>query len=149
MAGCTNQWLEHSILMTYIAPFKEKGDILVASSNKTSWLFPVFSLNFSSAGKGPFLNGKAKNMCQRCTLLPNGGASHSWRLLLSSILSTNWPKNILNTSKQRILRAKAAFVARINLVTQVAIFSCWSRKSRIRTVAQQKFLACSALKGTS
>ena len=24
--------------------------------------FPVFSLNFSSAGKGPFMDGKAKNI---------------------------------------------------------------------------------------
>ena len=33
----------------------------------------VFSLNFSLAGKGPFLTGKAKNMCQRRTLLPGEG----------------------------------------------------------------------------
>ena len=25
-------------------------------------VFPVFSLNFSSAGKGPFMDGKAKNI---------------------------------------------------------------------------------------
>ena len=31
----------------------------------------VFSLNFSSAGKGPFMTSKAKNMCQRCTF-PGG-----------------------------------------------------------------------------
>ena len=29
----------------------------------------MFSLNFSSAGKGPFMAGKAKNMHQRCTFL--------------------------------------------------------------------------------
>ena len=34
---------------------------------------PVFSLNFSSAGKGPFMAGKAKNMCQRRTFLGGGG----------------------------------------------------------------------------
>ena len=34
---------------------------------------PVFSLNFSSAGKGPFMAGKAKNMHQRCNLLGGGG----------------------------------------------------------------------------
>ena len=33
----------------------------------------VFSLNFSLAGTGPFLTGKAKNMCQRGTLLPGEG----------------------------------------------------------------------------
>ena len=33
----------------------------------------VFSLNFSLAGKGPFLTGKAENMCQRRTLLPGEG----------------------------------------------------------------------------
>ena len=32
----------------------------------------VFSLNFSSAGKGPFMAGKAKNMHQRCNLLGGG-----------------------------------------------------------------------------
>ena len=31
------------------------------------------SLNFSSAGKGPFLTGKAKNICQRHTFLGEGG----------------------------------------------------------------------------
>ena len=36
--------------------------------------YPVFSLNFSSAGKGPFLTGKAKNMGQRCTLLAGWGS---------------------------------------------------------------------------
>ena len=33
----------------------------------------VFSLNFSLAGKGPFLTGKAKNVCQKRTLLPVEG----------------------------------------------------------------------------
>ena len=33
----------------------------------------VFSLNFSSAGKGQFMAGKAKNMRQRCTCLGGGG----------------------------------------------------------------------------
>ena len=36
---------------------------------------PVFSLNFSSAGKGPFMAGKANNMQQRCNLLGGGGVS--------------------------------------------------------------------------
>jgi len=63
-----------------------------------------------------------------------------------------WPKNILITSKQRILWMKAAFASRVNLVTQVAEvadLSCWSRKSRIVTEAHKKLFACSALKGTS
>ena len=70
-----------------------------------------------------------------------GGALCSWRLLFSSILSTNWLKSILNTSKQRILRMKAAFAARVNLVTQVAEaanFSCWWKKLGIGTVAHKK-----------
>ena len=33
----------------------------------------VFSLNFISAGKGPFMAGKAKNMCQRRTFLAGRG----------------------------------------------------------------------------
>ena len=36
---------------------------------------PVFSLNFSSAGKGPFMAGKANNMQQRCNLLGGGRVS--------------------------------------------------------------------------
>ena len=36
-------------------------------------MWAVFSLNFSLAGKGPFLTGKAENMCQRRTLLPGEG----------------------------------------------------------------------------
>ena len=38
---------------------------------------PVFSLNFSSAGKGPFMAGKAKNIHQRCNLL-GGEGSGEW-----------------------------------------------------------------------
>ena len=38
---------------------------------------PVFSLNFSSAGKGPFMAGKAKHMYQRCNLL-GGEGSVEW-----------------------------------------------------------------------
>lgn len=38
-------------------------------------------------------------MCQRHNLLAGGGALHSWRLLLTSILSTNWLQSILNTPK--------------------------------------------------
>lgn len=35
-------------------------------------LSPVFSLNFRSAGKGPFMAGKAENMPQRCTFQGGG-----------------------------------------------------------------------------
>jgi len=36
----------------------------------------VFSLNFSSAGKGPFMAGKAKNMPLRCTFLEGRGGGY-------------------------------------------------------------------------
>ena len=36
-------------------------------------MWAVFSLNYSLAGKGPFLTGKAKNMSQRRTVLPGEG----------------------------------------------------------------------------
>ena len=39
----------------------------------TNGRLPVFSLNFSSACKGPFMAGKAKNMCQRRTFLGGRG----------------------------------------------------------------------------
>ena len=117
---------------------------------------PLLSLHFSSAGKGLFMTSKAKNMCQRNTVLAEewgggGGISHSWRYLYSSILSTNWPKSIFYTSKQRIFRTKSAFATRANLVTkvvEVVNFPCWVRKSRIRTEAHKKLLACSVSKGT-
>ena len=34
----------------------------------------MFCLNFSSAGEGPFIAGKAKNVHQRCTFLGAGGS---------------------------------------------------------------------------
>ena len=39
-------------------------------------------------------------MCQRHNLLAGGGALHSWGLLLSSILSTNWLQSIFNTQNK-------------------------------------------------
>ena len=39
----------------------------------TNGRLPVISLNFSSAGKGPLMAGKTKNMCQRCTFLGGRG----------------------------------------------------------------------------
>ena len=80
-----------------------------------------------------------------------GGILHSWRYLFSSILATNWPKSIFYTSKQRILWTKSAYAARVNLVTkvvEVVNFPCWVRKSRIRTEAHKKLLACSVSKDT-
>ena len=41
---------------------------------------------------------------------------------------------------------KAAFAARVNLVTQVVNFSCWSRKSRIGTEAHAKIVRLQRLK---
>ena len=61
-------------------------------------------------------------------------------------------ESILNTSEQRILRMKAAFATRVNLVTQVVEvvnLSCWSKKSRIGREAYGKLLACCASKSTS
>ena len=40
---------------------------------RNSKVVTLFSLNFSSAGKGPFMAGKAKNMRQRCTFLGRWG----------------------------------------------------------------------------
>ena len=46
-------------------------------NRKTFWIFiwdySVFSLNFSSTGRRPFMAGKAKYMCQRHTFLAGGG----------------------------------------------------------------------------
>ena len=128
--------------------------MLVSSPAKIWNLQTVFSLNFCSVGKGPFLTGKAKKMHQRHTLLAGvgRGASNSWTLLFSTVLSTNWPKSILNTSKQRILWIEAAFATGVNLITQVvevANLSCWLKKSRIGRESYETLLACSAWKGTS
>ena len=40
----------------------------------SSRIVTVFSLNFTTAGKGPFMDGEAKNMCQRCTPWGDGGS---------------------------------------------------------------------------
>ena len=40
--------------------------------------YPVFSPKFSSAGKGPFIAGKVKNMHQRCTFHWGGGQGGEW-----------------------------------------------------------------------
>ena len=41
----------------------------------SAYPLPVFSLNFSSAGKEPFIASEAKKMCQRCTFLEGRGGS--------------------------------------------------------------------------
>ena len=52
------------------------------------------SSNFSSACKGPFLTGKAKNICQRHTFLGDGGGGGRWGeghgpILLGKVLGAN------------------------------------------------------------
>ena len=47
--------------------------VFVIFQNRVVTQHPVFSLNFSSAGKGPLLTSKAKNISQRCTLLAGRG----------------------------------------------------------------------------
>ena len=47
---------------------------LYPGCNKAVREIAAFSLNFSSAGKGPSIAGKAKNMCQRRTFLGEGGS---------------------------------------------------------------------------
>ena len=105
---------------------------------------PVLSLNFTSAGKGSFLTGKAKNMHHRRTLLVEGGRLH----LIHEGFYFRALKSILNTSKQRILRMKAAFAAKVNLikqVTEILNFSCQSRKSIIGTEAHENIVSLQCL----
>ena len=65
-----------------------------------------------------------------------GGGGGAFRVYEGFYLRAS-SQSILNTSKQRILRMKAAFAgfaARANVVTQVAEvanFSCWSTKPRL------------------
>ena len=57
-----------------MAAWRYKIPLLVLKKYFTRSLHsPVFSLNFSLAGKGPFFTGKAKNMRQRRALLPGEG----------------------------------------------------------------------------
>ena len=87
------------------------------------WTFkPIFSLvNFSWAWvRNHSWLVKTKNMCQRHNLLAGGGVLHSWRLLLTSILSTNWLQSILNTQKNftnegRCLEKKETAKSRIGM----------------------------------
>ena len=50
-------------LLTFQAPAPK----LIISDEFNRGVNSVFSLNFSSTGKGPFMAGKAENMPQRCT----------------------------------------------------------------------------------
>jgi len=43
----------------------------------------MFSVNFSSAGKGPFMAGEAKDICESCTFLgggEKGSEGHGFKL---------------------------------------------------------------------
>ena len=66
----------------------------------TNGRLPVFSLNLSSAGKGSFMAGKAKNICQRCTFLGGRGAVEwgTWFQTCCEILDLLRPTGILRKS---------------------------------------------------
>ena len=53
------------------------GSVILSTffADTLNLLYTVFSLNFCSAGKGPFIGGKAKkNVCQKRTFLGKGGS---------------------------------------------------------------------------
>ena len=60
-------------LLTFQAPAPK----LIISDEFNRGVNSVFSLNFSSTGKGPFMAGKAENMPQRCTFQGVGGKEWS------------------------------------------------------------------------
>ena len=68
---------QHNLLITitfYVtckATWRNSNMILMKQYfvGSASCIPAVFSRNFSSAGKGTFISGKAKNMSQRCTFL--------------------------------------------------------------------------------
>ena len=66
----------------------------------TNGRLPVFSLNLSSAGKGSFMAGKAKNIFQRCTFLGGRGAVEwgTWFQTCCEILDLLRPTGILRKS---------------------------------------------------
>ena len=49
------------------------GETIASISTTFSDVLIVFSLNFSSAGKGPLMARKAKNLHRRCTFPGSGG----------------------------------------------------------------------------
>ena len=64
-----------SLLIAFVPPltFQAPAPKLIISDEFTRGVNSVFSLNFSSTGKGPFMAGKAENMPQRCTFQGGGG----------------------------------------------------------------------------
>ena len=66
----------------------------------------VFSLNVSSAGKGPFKAGRVKNMHQRCTFL---GATENIRIV--DVVHNMKLYIMLSISIKPILREKFHFIS--------------------------------------
>ena len=68
-----------SLLIAFVPPltFQAPAPKLIISDEFTRGVNSVFSLNFSSTGKGPFMAGKAENMPQRCTF-QGGGGGKEW-----------------------------------------------------------------------
>ena len=64
-----------SLLIAFVPPltFQAPAPKLIISDEFNRGVNSVFSLNFSSTGKGPFMAGKAENMPQRCTFQVSGG----------------------------------------------------------------------------
>ena len=64
-----------SLLIAFVPPltFQAPAPKLIISDEFNRGVNSVFSLNFSSTGKGPFMAGKAENMPQRCTFQVRGG----------------------------------------------------------------------------
>ena len=67
-----------SLLIAFVPPltFQAPAPKLIISDEFNRGVNSVFSLNFSSTGKGPFMAGKAENMLQRCTF--QGGGGKEW-----------------------------------------------------------------------
>ena len=68
--------MDTSSLLTAFGPpltFQAPAPKLIISDEFNRGVNSVFSLNFSSTGKGPFMAGKAENMFQRCTFQGVGG----------------------------------------------------------------------------
>ena len=125
--------------------------VFVIFQNRVMTQYPVFSLNFSSAGKGPFLTSKAKTMWQRCALLAGRG-----RFAFTKAFIFEHPVNQLTEKyfkhlKTKNLWMKAAFATRVNWVTQVAEvanFPAGQESLELGQRPMKRLLASSALKGT-
>ena len=74
--------MDTSSLLTAFGPpltFQAPAPKLIISDEFNRGVNSVFSLNFSSTGKGPFMAGKAENMFQRCTFQGvGGGGGKEW-----------------------------------------------------------------------